>query len=140
MFTHRFVFNSLRNADMRIARQVNELAPGQRDRGRKASTFGSDRILCDLNHQGLPFMQNMFDGFGFTVLGVCFKQIRHMQKAGSLKTDVHESALHARQNPHHSSEVNISHQTFGTNAFDEQILKNAVSHHSHSGFARREVD
>ena len=64
----------------------------------------------------------MFDGFGFTILGVCLKQVRHMQKTCSFKTDVHESALHTRQDPYHSSEINISHQSTSNRAFNKYIL------------------
>lgn len=85
-------------------------------------------------------MQNMFDGFGFTVFRMSLKQVRNMQKTGSLEANVHESALHTRQNPYHSSEINISDQALGADTFYEQILKNAISHHGHSGFARSEVD
>lgn len=48
-------------------------------------------------------MQNMFDRFGFTVFRMSLKQVRNMQKAGSLKPNVHESALHTWQNPHYFS-------------------------------------
>ena len=85
-------------------------------------------------------MQNVFDGLGFTLFRVGLKQVRHMQKAGSLKANVHKCALHPRQNPHHSSQVNVAHQTFGASTLDKQILKNAVSHHGHPGFAGSEVD
>ena len=85
-------------------------------------------------------MQNMFDGLGFTLFRVSLKQVRHMQKTGSLETNVYESTLHTRQNPYHSSEINISDQALGADTFYEQILKNAVSHHCHSGFTRSEVD
>ena len=85
-------------------------------------------------------MQNMFDGLGFTLFRLSLKQVRHMQKTGSLETNVYESTLHPRQNPNHSSQVNIPHQAFGASALNKQILKNAVSHHCHSGFTRSEVD
>ena len=88
---------------MRIPRQVNELAPGQRDRGREAGALGSDRILGNLHHQRLTFMQNVFDGLGFPLFRVGLKQVRHMQKAGSLEANVHECALHPRQNPNNST-------------------------------------
>ena len=55
-------------------------------------------------------MQNMFDRLGFTVLRMRFKQIRHMQKAGSLKSDIYKSALHAWQDPHNPPEENITYK------------------------------
>ncbi len=85
-------------------------------------------------------MQNMFDRLGFPVFRMRLKQVRNMQKAGSLKPNVHESALHTRQNPYHSSEINIPDQALGADTFYEQILKNTISHHGHSGFSRSEID
>ena len=72
-------------------------------------------------------MQNVFDRFGFALFRMRFKQVRHMQKASSLKTNVHESALHPRQNSHHSSQVNVSYQASSAGAFNKQILKNTVA-------------
>ena len=85
-------------------------------------------------------MQNVFDGLGFTLFRVSLKQVRYMQKTGSLETNVYESTLHPWQNSYHSSQVNIPHQTFSASALNKQILKNAVSHYGHAGFTRSEVD
>ena len=44
-------------------------------------------------------------------MGMRFKQIRHMQKASSLKSDVYKSALHAWQDPHDPPQKNISYKS-----------------------------
>ena len=80
-------------------------------------------------------MQNMFDGFGFTVLSVCLKQVRHMQKAGSFKTDVYESTLHARKNTNNSPPIDISNNTFCTSTFNVHIQENLILDDRHSSFS-----
>ncbi len=63
----------------------------------------------------------MFDGFGFTVLSVCLKQVRHMQKTGSLETDIYESTLHTRKNPHYPPKKYIPYKPFSIMSLYQEV-------------------
>ncbi len=84
-------------------------------------------------------MQNMFDRLGLTVLSVCFKQVRHMQKTRSFETNIHKSTLHTRQDPHHSSEVNIAHQASSNNTLYKDILYLSIYNNCNAGLSRSRI-
>ena len=89
---------------MRIERQIHQHTPGNADLRRQPGAFRSQRILNNLNHQRLPFKQQLLDRGGcgaVAALGAVLSQIRHMNERRTLQPDIHKRALHPRQHTYH---------------------------------------
>ena len=79
-------------------------------------------------------MQNIFDGLGFAIFRMSLKQVRNMQKAGSLKPNVHESALHSWKYSNYSTEINVSYQSPSEGTFHEYLLQFPITKHCYTAF------
>ena len=66
--------------------------------------------------------------------------IGDVEERCTVKTDFHESALHAGQYPRNAPEINIADQTARALPLDVQLLHNGLFEHRYAGFLRRYVD
>ena len=104
---------------MIVLRQKNQMPTRNANLGGQPGALGSDRIFDDLHHQGLALKNLLFNGhqrlrtaryLGRLTFGLAMPHIGHMQKSGTLKADVNEGRLHARQDTRHLAQIDIAHQ------------------------------
>ena len=137
------VLDALRDADVRVLRQVHEEAPGDRDLRREAGALGSDRVLDHLHHDRLPLGEDLLDRArrrgGLAVLAL-LPDVGDVQERGPLEPDLDERGLHAGQHPHHAAHVDVADDAAARGALDVQLLHHAVRHHRDARFLRRDVD
>ena len=146
----------LRDANMVVLRQKNQQATCNADLPSQPRAFGAHRILEHLHHQRLPFEKLSFDGLSrrqnrssgqrtghrrscvvFCMAAVDSRnQIGHVQEGRTIKPDVDECRLHARQHAHHFAEINVADQATLQRAFYLQFLHGTMFHHSHARFLR----
>ena len=131
------VLDLLRDADVRIVRQVDEQPPGERDLRREARALRADRVLDHLHLHGLPFGQDFF--YRLARLAV-FPDVGHVQERGALEADVDEGRLHPRQHARHAAHVDVAHQATAARALDEQFLDHAGGNDGNARLARRDVN
>ena len=100
----------LRHADMVILRQKHQHAPRDADLRGQACAFGTNRIFDNLHRQHLPLKHLLFNRYlrlriadhtWRLAVGLAVPHIGHMQKRGTLKANVNERRLHARQHAGH---------------------------------------
>ena len=105
------------DADVVDRRHEHEKAAGERRVRGQARALGAERLLGDLDDNLLPFLQELFDlrlGCPLAALGAIamlvvvarveavelldgIDDVRHVEEAVALETDVNERALHAGQ-------------------------------------------
>ena len=56
-FALALIIDSLTDADMGVQRQIDQESPRDRQMRRQSRPFGTDRILDDLNHQAITFVE-----------------------------------------------------------------------------------
>ena len=115
----------LRDADVVVLRQEHQQAAGDADLRREARALGADGVLEDLHHQGLAFVQALFNGRGVVgrpdtapLARVLAVQVGHVQKRCTLQADVNEGRLHARQHARHAPRVDVTDQAALQRALD----------------------
>ena len=98
-FALGFVLDALRNADVRILRQIDQQAPGEAHLRRQARALGADRILDDLHQQRLALVQDALDRLAVVAVAVLavFPDVGDVQERGALEADLDERRLHAGQ-------------------------------------------
>ena len=133
------ILNTLGNADMGFAGNINELPAGKRHCGREPRSLRSDRILCHLHHHGLPLMQHALDRESLISL-MRFCDVGDMKERCPLESDVDKGGLHARQHPGHASQIHVSHKPAGHLPLQMDFLQDAVHQNRHAGFPGRIVD
>src|SRR5262245_51905753 len=105
------VLDALRDADVRVLRQVHEQAPGDRDLRREAGARGPDRVLDHLHHDRLSLGEDLLDRArrraGLAVLAF-LPDVSDMQERRALQPDLDEGGLHAGQHPHHPPHVDVA--------------------------------
>ena len=89
-FALGLVLDALRDADVRILRQVDEQPAGQADLGGKASPLGADRVLDHLHQQRLPLMQDTFDRLAVVAVLAVLPDIGNVQKRRPFEADFDE--------------------------------------------------
>ncbi len=136
------VLDALRDADVRVLRQVYHQPSGDRDLGGKARALGADGILDHLHQPRLAFGEDFLDRFAARVVRLrpLFPDVGDVQEPGALQADFDERRLHAGQHPRHAPDVDVAHQTPVRRALDVQLLRHARLHHADAGFLRRAVD
>ena len=111
MASLRFVLDLLRNADMRLLRQIDERSAGDTDLRRQARSLRADRVLDDLDHQRLAFEDRFFDGLQRPrMFAGCARlpDIGDMQERRAFETDIDERRLHPRQDAHDLAEIHVA--------------------------------
>jgi hypothetical protein len=63
-----------------------------------------------------------------------------VQERGTVKADVDERRLHARQDAHDASDIDVADEAATGAAFDMQFLHDALMHDGDARFLRGEVD
>ena len=140
MFALFLTFDLLRNADMGFLREIHQIASGEADLRGEPRTLGPDRILDDLHHQGLAFVQDLFDRPLGLVAVTLFPDVGDVQEGRALQADVDEGRLHARQHAHHAPHVDVADQTPALCTLDVQLLHRAQVQHGNADFLRGDVD
>jgi hypothetical protein len=130
---------ALRDADMRVLRQVDQQAAGNADLGRETCTLGADRILQDLHQQHLAFVEVFLDRLD-AVFAARLPQVGDVQEGGALEADVDECRLHSRQHPRHHPHVDVPHQAPGGFAVQVKFLQDALVHDGDPQFLRCRID
>ena len=125
-FAKRFVIDALRDADVRVVRQINKLSASERNRCREPRALRSDRVLRDLHHQALPLMKKRFDrakrsGFGARPFNLC-----NMKESRALKPNIQKGALHARKHADYLTVIDVSYEAPCAHALNEDVLQDAV--------------
>ena len=108
----------LGHANVVVLRQKNQQATSNADLGGQPCALAANRILDDLDQQGLTLKYLLFnrqnsDSLAFRIcLSRCCsaEHISHMQKRRPVHADVDERRLHARQYPGHFAQVHVAHQ------------------------------
>ena len=143
-----FVLDALRDADVRVLRQVHQHPAGDADLGRQARALGADRVLDHLHQQRLAFGEDFFDRLlrRLSRLAVAvaaralLPDVGDVEEGRALQADLDERRLHAREHARHLAHVDIAHQPAARRALDVQFLRDAALHHGDPRFLRRDVD
>jgi hypothetical protein len=143
-FTIDLVADLLRDANVRVLRQIHQRAAGDADLRGKTRALGADWVLDDLHHQRLAFEQRLLDRDllrGRRVLGVArVPDVGYVQEGRALQADVDEGRLHAGQHAHHLAEVDVADQTTRERALDVEFLDGGLLDDGHARFLRRDID
>ena len=150
----------LRHTNMVVLRQENQQPAGNTDLTGQSRALGTHRVLEHLHHQRLTLKKLSFDRLNRRQHGrsdqgarcgrsrIVFRmaavdggdQVRHVQEGRTVKADIDERRLHARQYAHDLAEIDVSDQAALQRAFHVQFLHRTVFHHGHARFLRRPVD
>jgi hypothetical protein len=82
------VADPLRDADVRVLRQIDEQPPGEAHLRRQARAFGADRILDHLDQERLALVQDFFDRArvdGAVTVLTMFPDVGDVQKRRALR-------------------------------------------------------
>ena len=95
-FALGLVLDALRDADMRILRQIDEQPPGKTDLRGEPRALGADRVLDHLHQQRLALVEDALDRAVFVTMAVLamFPDVGDVQKRRALEPDLDESGLH----------------------------------------------
>ncbi len=112
-------------------RHVHEVAGRQSDVGRQPRALGPQRILHDLDQDLVAFGHQRADVLRARRLDAGIRMtriedVRGVQECRAFHADVDERRLHARQNPRHSSLVDVADQPAAAGALEKHFLQNAV--------------
>ncbi len=132
--------DALRNADVRILRQVDQQAPGDADLRRQPRALGAQRILDHLHQQRLALEQQLLDRRRVArALGVGARlpEVGHVKEGGALQADVDEGGLHARQHARDLAQVDVAGQPAGGGALEVELLHDARLHERDRGSRAR---
>ena len=135
------VLDALRDADVRVLRQVDEQASGEAHLGRQARPLGADRVLDHLHEQRLALVEDALDRplAAVAVLPV-LPDVGDVQERGPLETDLEEGALHARQHAGDPAEVDVADQPARARPLDVELLHHALLEHRDARFLGGYVD
>ena len=138
----RLVADALRDADVRVLRQIDEQAAGEADLRGKARALGADRILDHLHEQRLALVQDLLDRLLLAAVAVLpmLPDVGDVQERRALEADLDERALHARQHARHAAEVDVADEPARARTLDVQFLHHALLEHGDTRFLRRDVD
>ncbi len=141
-FALGLVLDALRDADVRILRQVDEQPAGEADLRGEPCALGADRVLDDLHQQRLALVQDALDRLAVVTVAVLavLPDVGDVQKRGALQADLDEGRLHAGQHARNAADIDVADQPARGGALDVQLLHDALLEHGHAGFLRRDVD
>ncbi len=134
------VLDALRDADVRLLRQVDEKAPGDADLGRKPRSLGADRILDHLHQDVLTFREQPLDRLRFLCAMPVAPDVGDVQEGGPVEADVDEGRLHPGQDARDAPEVDVAHQPAAARTLDVQFLHHTLLHDRDARFLGRDVD
>ena len=135
------VLDALRDADVRVLRQVDEQAPGEADLRRQARALRADRILDDLHEQALALVQDALDrALAAVAVLAMLPDVGDVQERGALEADLDERALHAGQHARDAAEVDVADEPARARALDVELLHDALLEHRDAGFLGSYVD
>ena len=136
------VLDPLRDADVRILRQVDEQPAGEAHLRRQPRALGADRILDHLHEQRLAFVQDLLDRPVLAAVAVLpvLPDVGDVQERRALEADLDERALHAGQHARDAAEVDVADEAARARALDVQLLHDALLEHRDARFLRRDVD
>ena len=120
---------------MRVLRQVDEQASGERKLRRQPRALGADRVLDHLHEQRLAFVQDALDRpvLAVAVLPV-LPDVGDVQERRALEADFDECALHAGQHARDAAETDVADQPARARALDVQFLHDAPARASQRAF------
>ena len=130
----------LRDADVRLLREVDKKAAGDADLGRKPRALGSDGVLDHLHQDVLTFREQLFDRLRFLAAMPIAPDVGDVQEGRAVEADVDEGRLHPGQNPRDAPQVNVADQTPAARALDMQFLHHTLLDHGDACFLRCDVD
>jgi hypothetical protein len=128
---------------MRVLRQVDKHASGDRDLRGKSRALGPDRILHHLHDDRLAFGEDLLDWLDLgraAFLGSVLPDIGDVQEGRALQPYLDKCRLHAGQHPGDAAFIDVAHAPPAGGPFHEQLLRHAVLHHRHPRFLGRDVD
>ncbi len=135
------VLDALRDADVRVLRQIDQHASGQAHLRRQARSLGADRILDDLHQHGGTFMDQSLDRRRLLLRELpVFPDVSHVQEGRAFETDVDERRLHARQHARDAPEKDVADQPAQRAALDVQFLNDARIQYGDPRLLRGDVD
>ena len=136
------VLDPLRDADVRVLRQVHEQAPGKAHLRRQPRALGADRVLDHLHEQRLALVQDLLDRLVLAAVAVLpvLPDVGDVQERRALQPDLDERALHAGQHARHLAEVDVADEAARARALDVQLLHDRLLEHRDPRFLRRDVD
>src|SRR5215831_20535368 len=102
------VLDALRDADVRVLRQVDDQAPRDRDLGRQARALGADRVLDDLHQQRLALGENALDRLRLRVPVALLPDVGDVQEARAVQADLDERRLHPREHARDLPRVDVA--------------------------------
>ena len=134
------VLDALRDADVRVLRQVHQQPAGDRDLRGQPRALAADGVLHDLHQQRLAFGEDLLDGLLGAVAVARAPDVGHVQERRARQPDLDEGRLHAGQHAAHAAEVDVADEAAAGAALDVQLLHRALLGHRHPRFLRRDVD
>ena len=134
------VLDALRDADMRVLRQVDQQPSGQADLRRQPRALGADRILDHLDQQRLALVQDALDRPVFMAVLAVLPDVGDVQERGALESDLDERRLHSRQDARDPAQIDVADQAARAGALDVQLLHDALLEHRYARLLRRDVD
>ena len=142
-FALGLVLDALRDADVRILRQVDQEPARQAHLRRQARALGADRVLDHLHEQRLALVQDLLDGArigaAVAVLPV-LPDVGDVQERRALEADLDEGALHSRQHARDAAEADVADEAPRAGALHVELLHDALLEHRDAGFLRSYVD
>jgi len=135
----------LRDADVRLLRQVDERAARDAHLRRQARALRADRVLDHLHHQRLTFEHDLLDRLVRRARLRLAREPRmpdvsDVQERRALQANVDERRLHAGQHAHDLAEIDVADPPARQRALDVKLLHRALLHECDPRFLRREVD
>ena len=130
------VLDALRDADVRILRQVDQQPAGQAHLRRQARALGADRVLDHLHQQRLALVQDALDRLVVAAVSVLavLPDVGDVQERGALEADLDERGLHAGQHARDAAQVDVADQAARAGALDVQLLHDALLEHRDARF------
>jgi hypothetical protein len=134
------VADALRDADVRVLRQVHEEPAGDRDLRREPRALAADGVLHDLDEERLALAQDPLDGLGLAVAVARRPDVGHVQEGRARQADLDEGGLHPREDAADAAEVDVAHDPAARVALDVQLLHRALLGDRDPRFLRGDVD
>jgi len=140
---------ALRNADKVCVRHTDEESSCKAQMRRQTGALGADRFLDHLHHDFLPFVQNLinrkfFSDCFFIILIAVFAgkenvpvyRIFLVKETGLFKTDVNKRGFQRGKHFLHDTFIDITEDTVGLSALDNEFSEVSAFHHGDSLFVR----
>src|SRR5258708_1616930 len=135
------VLDALRDADVRILRQVHQEPSRDRHLGGEPRTLAADGILDDLDQQRLAFGEDLLDRLRFAGGAVARRpDVRDVEERRAREAHLDERRLHAGQYAAHTAEIDVAHEPAARAALDVKLLDGTLLGHRHPRLLRGDVD